>query len=280
MAGVLDGIRVVSLAGNLPGPLAAARLAALGATITKVEPPAGDQLAAAAPGWYAELIAGQRVEVLDLKTPRDRRRLGDLLADADILLTSHRPSTLRRLGLEGLPDAAHPRLSHVEIVGHDGRSEEAPGHDLTFQAAAGTLDPPRMPLVPVADLLGAERAVSACLAAALAVCRTGRAIHQRVVLEDAAADAGAANRQGLTGPGTPLGGALPTYGIYASADGHVALAAIEPGFRERTLRLLGTADDHDAIAAALAGRSSRQWEALAAAHDLPLVAVRPSADSP
>ncbi len=45
----LDGVTVVSLAVNLPGPLATARLAQLGADVTKVEPPAGDPLAVGAP---------------------------------------------------------------------------------------------------------------------------------------------------------------------------------------------------------------------------------------
>lgn len=56
----LDGFRVVSLAVNLPGPLAAARLREMGAEVIKVEPPAGDPLAVGAPSWYAELIGGQR----------------------------------------------------------------------------------------------------------------------------------------------------------------------------------------------------------------------------
>jgi crotonobetainyl-CoA:carnitine CoA-transferase CaiB-like acyl-CoA transferase len=58
----LDGVDVVSLAVNLPGPLAAARLREFGATVTKVEPPAGDPLAAGAPQWYSKLTSGQRVE--------------------------------------------------------------------------------------------------------------------------------------------------------------------------------------------------------------------------
>lgn len=37
----LIGVTVVSLAVNLPGPLAAARLAELGAAVTKVEPATG-----------------------------------------------------------------------------------------------------------------------------------------------------------------------------------------------------------------------------------------------
>lgn len=34
----LAGIRVVSLASNLPGPVAAAQLASMGAQVTKIEP--------------------------------------------------------------------------------------------------------------------------------------------------------------------------------------------------------------------------------------------------
>ena len=78
-----------------------------------------------------------------------------------LLITAYRPSALRRLGLAG----AHlrHRLTHVEIVGHAGDAAEAPGHDLTYQAVHGTLTPPAMPTVPVADMLGAERAVTATL---------------------------------------------------------------------------------------------------------------------
>ena len=53
----LAGIRVVSLASNLPGPIAAAQLASMGAQVTQIEPPAGAQLAAVARGWYNELGA-------------------------------------------------------------------------------------------------------------------------------------------------------------------------------------------------------------------------------
>ncbi|EQM29853.1 CoA transferase, partial [Rhodococcus erythropolis] len=160
----LQGVQVVSLAINLPGPLAAARLRALGATVTKIEPPAGDPLRAVAPTWYDELTVGQRVVTLDLKDPADRAVAARELSRADLMLTAMRPSALVKLGLDELT-AANPHLSHIEIVGHDGIAAEQPGHDLTYQALHGTLQPPTMPTVPVADLLGAERAVSAALLA-------------------------------------------------------------------------------------------------------------------
>jgi len=271
---VLDGIRVVSLAINLPGPLAAARLAELGATVIKVEPPSGDPLAHVAPSWYRKLSAGQKILTLDLKAPQDRAELDVLLKDADILLTANRPSALRRLGLLDAGDRPNPRLSHVEIVGHDGDREETPGHDLNYQAAHGTLHAANMPLAPIADLLGAERAVQGALVAILTTSRSGKGSHQRVVLEDAAFDAGAAARNGLTGTGTPLGGAMPTYATYATLDGYVALGAIEPIFRQRTLALMDVQDNTAALAAVFATKTAGEWEALGVAHDIPLTAVR------
>jgi crotonobetainyl-CoA:carnitine CoA-transferase CaiB-like acyl-CoA transferase len=57
----LQGIRVLTLAVNLPGPVAASRLCAMGASVIKVEPPGGDPLALMCPGYYEELRSGQEV---------------------------------------------------------------------------------------------------------------------------------------------------------------------------------------------------------------------------
>jgi alpha-methylacyl-CoA racemase len=265
----LAGVRVVTLAVNLPGPVAAEQLVRLGATVTKVEPPAGDPLAAF-PAWYAELTAGQQVVVLDLKAPSGRGALEEHLAQADVLLTAMRPSALDRLGLDELA-RAHPRLVHVEIVGHGGARAEAPGHDLTYQAAHGTLVPPAMPTVPVADLLGAERAVSAAVAGLFQRTRTGVGGRHRVVLDEAARLAGAAVRHGLMGPGAPLGGALATYRTYTASDGHVALGALEPHFAARVAEHLGTTAQE--IGARIAEHTTAHWHELGKALDIPLVAV-------
>ncbi|KAM9863223.1 CoA transferase [Leucobacter sp. BZR 635] len=272
----LRGVRVLSLAINLPGPLAAKRLSDLGATVTKVEPPAGDPLRAAAPGWYADLASGQQVKTLDLKAASDRALVEQELAAADLLITSMRPSALRKLGLADLP-ARFRRLSHIEIVGHDGDAAEVPGHDLTYQAAHGTLQPPALPTVPVADLLGAERAVSAALVALRVAASTGAGHHERVVLAHAAADAGAAVRHGLTGSGAPLGGTHPGYRVYASADGFIALAAIEPHFWERTRVGLGGAETHEDLERVFLTKSTSDWEEFAEQRDIPLVGVRGAA---
>jgi alpha-methylacyl-CoA racemase len=272
MSTVLDGVRVVSLATNLPGPIAAARLTALGASVTKIEPPGGDALEPASPRWYAELTSGQRILVLDLKDPEDRARLDDDLNVADLLITAMRPSALARLGLANLADS-YPGLSHVEIVGYDGDREEVVGHDLNYQAAHGTLQPPALPTVPVADLLGAERVVSAALLLLLARERTAASGHQRVVLDEAARDAGAAIRHGLTGPGTVLGGGQPLYGIYESADGYLALGAIESHFAARVREALGTELTHAALRRAFAAHDTDYWTEWADRLDIPLTRV-------
>lgn len=269
-AQTLTGVHVVSLAPNLPGPLAAARLAALGARVTKVEPPGGDQLAQVAPGWYAELVTGQQVLTLDLKDPGGRQELEALLAEADVLLTSMRRSALARLGLAA--SARRHGLVLVEIVGAAGGRADEAGHDLTYQAAAGTLDPPHLPRVLVADILGGERAVTAALAGLRQRAAGEPAPRVEVALEDAAAHAAAGVRHGLSAPEGPLGGGLPSYGIYRSADGHVAVAALEPHFAARLAAVVGSSRAE--LTEAFAARTGAQWEAVAREHDLPLVAVR------
>src|SRR5437588_2233383 len=116
---LLQGVKVVSLALNAPGPVAAARLTKLGAEVTKIEPPSGDPINTAAPEWYASLCQGQTVLRLDLKDAAGRARLNNLLQDTDLLLASFRPSTLQRLVLdwESLP-ACYPRLCFVRIIGY------------------------------------------------------------------------------------------------------------------------------------------------------------------
>ena len=267
----LAGIRVVSLASNLPGPVAAAQLASMGAQVTKIEPPAGDPLAAVARAWYDELVGDQEIVVLDLKQSEQRGRLDDYLAEADALITAMRPSALSRLDLHRLSET-HPALVHVEIVGHDGDAAEVPGHDLTYQAAHGTLCPPTMPLVPVADFLGAERAVSAAVAGLLSRTRVGRGGHYKIVLDHAAQMAGAAVRHGLMGPATPLGGALPTYRIYPTLDGYVALGALEPHFAARVSEHIGRTIEE--LESTFKTRPTSYWEVIGRELDIPLAEVK------
>ena len=94
----LAGVRIVTIAQNVPGPVAVARLVSEGASAVKVEPPSGDPLATMSRDWYDNLHAGMSVERLDLKDPGGRARMGALLRDATLLVTSHRLSALGRSG--------------------------------------------------------------------------------------------------------------------------------------------------------------------------------------
>lgn len=270
----LDDVTIVSLAVNLPGPIAAARLSAAGARVTTVLPPSGDPLQAVAPEWFEDLHAGQQVVTADLKSAEGQARVRELLADADVLLTASRASALQRLGLD-LPALAadYPRLSHVAIVGHPADEADAPGHDLTYQAQAGTVRPPQLPPTLMADLGGAERAVAEALIAVHHRDRTGAGVHREVALSQVAVDFAEPARRGLTAPGGVLGGGFAGYNVFASADGHVAVAALEPHFMTKLAQVLGVELENRKVAAVFATEPGSHWARLADEHDLPLVVV-------
>jgi crotonobetainyl-CoA:carnitine CoA-transferase CaiB-like acyl-CoA transferase len=265
----------VSAGVNVPALAAAARLTELGAAVTKVEPPGGDPTGAATPDLYGLLTSGQDVVRLDLKDASGRDELSGLLESADVLLTSSRPSALRRLGL-GWSDleARYPRLVQVAIVGYPEPEQERAGHDLTYLATHGLLSPPGLPLTLLADLGGAERAATAVAALLTARERDGGARYAEVALADSAKYFALPWTYGLTRPGGVLGGGLPFYGLYAARGGWVAVAALEPHFRERLVTELGV---REATAAAFAAcfrrRTPAEWERWAGEHDLPIAAV-------
>ena len=270
---LLAGITVVNTGINVPIAVTGARLAELGATVTKVEPPGGDPVREYAPAWYAALTAGQQVLELDLK---QRGALDTHLAAADLLLTSSRPAALQRLGLGWEPlHTRFPRLSHVALVGYPSPDAEVPGHDLTYSARHGLLMPPDLPRTLVADLGGAERVVSTACALVLARDRDGEGRFAEVALSDAALLFAQPWLHGLTTRDGLLGGGYPCYGLYESADGWIALAALEGRFSEGLLAALG---EESADAATLQRwfrqRTSADWEAWAHERDLPISAVQ------
>jgi crotonobetainyl-CoA:carnitine CoA-transferase CaiB-like acyl-CoA transferase len=71
-----------------------------------------------------------------------------------------------------------------------------------------------------------------------------------------------------------LGGALATYSIYATSDGHIALAALEPHFQARLASALDADLTVERLTQVFLGRSTSEWIAWAKANDLPLAAVR------
>lgn len=265
----LAGTRVVNVAVNVPAGVAAARLAELGAAVAKVEPLGGDPLEAGAPDLYRRLTNGQEIVRRNLKD----ETLDDLLEQADVLLTSSRPSALARLGLAWSElESRYPRLVQVAIVGHAAPDQERSGHDLTYLARYGLVAPPGLPQTLAADLGGAERAVTAAVALLLARERGGER-YAEVALADAAETFALPWTYGLTVPGGILGGGLPFYGLYEADGGWIAVAALEPRFRERLVDELGAEPTHDAFAAAFSERTPGEWERWADERDLPIAAV-------
>ena len=173
----LQGIRVLSLALNLPGPAALMRLQAMGADCTKAEPPSGDPMARYNPTAYKAMHKGLRLLQLDLKQPADQQALRSELALTDVLITSFRPSALKKLGLDWPQlHATYPALIVVSIVGAAGERAEEPGHDLTYMAENDLVQGLSLPPTLYADMGGA-----------LAVDGTGQAAGVWVVLVQGAA---------------------------------------------------------------------------------------------
>lgn len=266
----LHDIRVLTMALNAPGPVAAARLREAGAAVTKVEPPSGDPLESYCAGWYRELHQGIAVERIDLKSAEGRSRMRDLLACSDLFLASQRPSALERLGLDAATLLSpHSRLTHVRWLNIVGElsAPETPGHDLTYLAKAGLLGH-ELPRTLFADVFAGERA----FAAALLLLRQPPGSRAQVGLYDTLASLASARAHGLTGPGNLLGGALPVYGLYDAREGRIAVAALERHFQVRLYQALNLPLGAD-LTAAFRDRTAAEWERWAAEHDLPISTV-------
>lgn len=286
----LKGTRIVSLALNLPGPAALMRCRALGATCTKIEPPApataepgtrGDPMAQYSVVAYAAMHQGVKTVVANLKTEPGRKALHRALARADVLLTSFRPSALTKLGLDWKSlHKTYPALSMVAIVGASGARAEEPGHDLTYMAENDLLSGLNLPRSLYADMGGSLLATEAVLQSRLHALQKGRGVYLEVSLSDAARYLGLPRAWGLTLPDSMVGGGHAGYAVYPCKNGRVALAALEPHFAAAIARATGLTDasmqamqspaTHQAIAAFLAGKTRKQLETLAATNDIPL----------
>ena len=151
MSGAFDGVRVVELAQWVFVPVAGALLADWGADVVRIERLDGDPyrgLATQGIGTdrggvnlsMALANRGKRSVALNLQHPRGLEVLHELLASADVLLTSLRPGALERLGLGA--DAVrerHPHLVYARGHGFGMRGPDAdqPGYDASAFWARG-----------------------------------------------------------------------------------------------------------------------------------------------
>jgi crotonobetainyl-CoA:carnitine CoA-transferase CaiB-like acyl-CoA transferase len=149
----LDGLKVLDLTGHVAGPYATKLLADLGADVVKVERPGGDPARAmgpfhvAADGTRTSLLflylnTNKRSIVLDLHDADDHATALDLVRWADVVVESHRPGVLDRLGLGyDVLEAVHPGivLTSISNFGQTGPSRDLPASELVLYATSGMM---------------------------------------------------------------------------------------------------------------------------------------------
>jgi crotonobetainyl-CoA:carnitine CoA-transferase CaiB-like acyl-CoA transferase len=145
----LSGVKVVEIAQNLAGPIAAEILAHLGADVVKVERPEGDDARrwgppfwkGVSPGFLA-VNANKRSITLDLKDAKAAAWLADFIGQADVLVQNLRPGSLEELGLGSETVLArHPRLVYCSVwaFGASGPLRLKPGYEPMVQAFSGLM---------------------------------------------------------------------------------------------------------------------------------------------
>jgi len=286
----LKGVRILSLALNLPGPAALMRCQHTGANCVKLEPPAhpsapkgtsGDPMGLYNRSAYDTMHTGMRIVNVDLKSEKGQKALHRELAKADVLLTSFRPSAMQKLGLEWKTlQKLYPTLSLVAIFGATGVRAEEPGHDLTYLAENNLVGGLELPATLYADMGGSLMASEAVLKARLHQLQKGKGVRLDIALSDAAGYLALPRTWGLTKPGAAVGGGHAGYRVYPCKDGRVAVAALEPHFAASLAQAVGlktsnimamfAPETHAAVASFLLTQTRQQLDQLAVEKDIPL----------
>ncbi|MBN4077344.1 CoA transferase [Sulfobacillus acidophilus] len=248
----LENIRIIDLSRLLPGPLATVMLQDMGAEVIKVEEPnGGDHLRQMPPllkdgtnALFHTLNRGKKSVTLDLKNETDKEKLLKLLKSANVLVESFRPGFLKSIGLDPKDlQKKYPYLIICSITGFGQKGEHAHqvGHDLNFIAQAGILGHmanPGVPPVPMADLAGGTwPAVTQILAAIIKQQKAGEGCHIDISMTKGAANlmilqwAIKAAKESVKSANSELFQAkAPCYNVYATKNGHIAIAALENKF--------------------------------------------------
>lgn len=260
MSGCLQGLTVIDLSRNLPGPFASRLLADLGATVIKIEPKNGDP-ARALGSLFNALNHHKTLEKIDFHSSEGIATIKEHIKHADVMLDSFRPNVLKNMGLDA--DTLHtinPKLVMVSITGYgvaDAKTHtkanewiNKAGHDINFMAMSGALyqlktakGTQAMPNVQFADLAGgSDTAVIALLAAVFAAQRTGKGRHiaismthslyQHMIMPKATGDMVKMMTAQQPEPENDfLGGLLPCYRLYQTQDGrYMAVGSLELKF--------------------------------------------------
>ncbi len=250
----LDGILVLDFSQFLAGPVAALRLADLGARVIKIERPgAGDlgrTLAFAGMTLDGDTLSfqimnrGKDSYAADLKDSADLAAVRRLVAHADVLIQNFRPGVMERIGLDyPAVHALNPRLVYGSVTGYgsDGPWRDLPGQDLLAQSVSGlpwlsgSRDDGPIPVgLSIADLLASIHLAHAITALLFRRERTGEGGLVETSLLEGMLDlqfellsahlndrSVAVERGGLHGANAFL---PAPYGVYPTADGYLAMA--------------------------------------------------------
>ena len=250
----LEGLFVLDFSQFLAGPGASLRLADLGARVVKIER-VGSGDACRSLGLNGMTLDGDSVLfhtinrnkeslAVDLRNPDDLRRVKELVQHADVVIQGFRPGVMERYGLDyDSVRELNERVVYGSVSGFGptGPWRDRPGQDLLVQAMSGiawltgTVDDPPVPFgLSVVDTLAGQHLCQGILACLVRRGMTGRGGLVEVSLLESAIDL---QFEGLTAylndrtqlpVRSAVAGAHPflaaPYGIYATADGHIALA--------------------------------------------------------
>jgi alpha-methylacyl-CoA racemase len=255
MAGPLDGVKILELAGIGPGPYACMLLADLGADVLRLE--RGDINVSDAPTW--DLLNRSRPSVaVDLKNESGKELVLQLCEQADVLIEGFRPGVTERLGV-GPQDVwkRNPKLVYGRMTGYgqEGPLSQRAGHDINYISIAGALwpvgragDKPVPPLNLVGDFGGGALFLAFGVVSALL---NARATGEGQVVDTAMVD-GASSLMTMTHAFMNMGywneergtNMLDTgahfYEVYETKDHKfMAVGAIEPKFYAELLNGLG-----------------------------------------
>jgi crotonobetainyl-CoA:carnitine CoA-transferase CaiB-like acyl-CoA transferase len=253
MAMALEGVRVLDFTQMMMGPWATQFLGDMGAEVVKVERPGsgewerglramGELLGGQSP-FFLAMNRNKRSLTLNLKHPRAREVVLRLAGTCDLVTENFRPGVLDRLGM-GYEDlrAVNPSLVYVAGTGFgpDGPYADRPGQDLLVQAMSGLAayggrrdDPPTPSGSSIVDASTALLLAFSAMVGLFHRERTGQGQRIDVSLLNTAV---ALQCQELTafmnlGPRfersqAGIGGAWLSapFGVYRTADGHLALA--------------------------------------------------------
>jgi len=146
--GPLDGLLIADFSRVLAGPYCTMLLGDLGATVIKVESPAGDDTRNWMPPdrdgvatYYLAINRNKRSITLDFNDPADLQLAHELAARADVFIENFKPGGLKRFGLDyDTVRQQNAGIIYASISGFGtARGASLPGYDLIVQAVSGLM---------------------------------------------------------------------------------------------------------------------------------------------